>query len=286
MVRIMTKALITGASGFVGPYLWKELEEHGYDVTGFDLSGDNNKIIHCDITNADLVYKIISEEKPDVIFHLAGFSSVAKSFGNPDLCMKINVDGTKNLLEAVVKAGLKSKILIISSAEVYGKPKKIPIDENHSLNPLSPYGESRVKQEIIAFSYDLPVIISRSFNHTGEGQPDIFVIPSFKKQVEEAENEGIVYVGNLDVIRDFSDVKDVVKAYRVLVEKGTMGEIYNVGSGNGYKLRDVLDKIIKASGKNLNVKVDTERYRKSDIPELVADNTKIKRLGLTFKVLF
>lgn len=276
------KALITGINGFVGPYLQHELEKNGYDVYGIDLNGGSDKIFSCDITNFDSVLDVMLKIKPDFIFHLAGFSSVAKSFENPELCFKINVDGTKNLLDAVVKSGLKPRVLIVSSAEVYGRPKYIPIDEKHPLDPVSPYGKSRVEQEKLALSYNLPVIISRSFNHTGPGQPATFVIPSFKKQVSEAKDGDTIFVGNLDLVRDFSDVRDVVHAYRTLIEKGKVGEVYNVGSGVGYKLRDILDKMIKESGKKLKVEVDPKKYRDVDIPKLVCDNKKIMSFKVTF----
>lgn len=279
--------LITGISGFVGHYLREELESNGYtvyglDIRGDDITGEGKKIFQCDITDFNSIYNVIDNIRPDEIFHLAGFSSVAKSFENPELCFKINVDGTKNLLDAVIKAGINPKILVISSSEVYGKPKYNPIDESHPLNPISPYGESRVKQEKLCLEYikkhDLKIIISRSFNHTGPDQPETFVIPSFKKQIRDAKDGDTISVGNLDVVRDFSDVRDVVKVYCILLEKGQAGEIYNVGSGNAYKLKEVLDTLIKESGKNLLVQVSKERYRKADIEEQVCDARKLQKI--------
>ncbi|MFT4303215.1 MAG: GDP-mannose 4,6-dehydratase [Candidatus Woesearchaeota archaeon] len=267
------KALITGGKGFVGPYLKRELENNGYSVVVSDLKDSD---YDCDITNKEKVFSMISSIKPDYVFHLAGFSSVSKSFENPSLCFKINIDGTKNLLEACLDV---KKVLIVSSAEVYGKPEYVPIDEKHPLNPVSPYGKSRVEQEKIALNFS-NVVISRSFNHTGEGQPSTFVIPSFKNQINEAKNGDTIYVGNLEVIRDFSDVKDVVHAYRILLEKGVLGEIYNVGSGVGVKLKDILNKLILESGKDLKVEVDSNKYRKADIVELVANVSKINELGI------
>jgi GDP-4-dehydro-6-deoxy-D-mannose reductase len=269
-------ALITGIGGFVGPYLKQELESKGYTVYGLELNGQfNDKIIRCDITDFDSVYDAINKVKPDVVFHLAGFSSVAKSFENPELCFKINVDGTKNLLNAIIRIGIKPKILIVSSSEVYGKPKYNPIDELHPLDPVSPYGKSRVEQEELRKNYDLPIIISRSFNHTGPTQPDTFVIPSFKKQISEAKDGDSIYVGNLDVVKDFSDVRDVVRAYRILLEKGQAGEVYNVGSGKAYSLKKLLETLIKKSGKKIEVKIDPKRFRPVDIKEAVCDNRKL-----------
>lgn len=283
----LKKALITGITGFVGPHLKRELEHNKYDVYGLALSDGGNKVFKCDITNSDRVLEVIQEIMPDCIFHLAGFSSVSKSFQQPDKCYKINVTGTKNLLDAVKKSGIRPRILIVSSAEVYGVPKYLPIDEKHPLNPISPYGKSRVEQEEIALKSGLPVIISRSFNHTGPGQSDSFVIPSFRKQIKEAKDGGTIYVGNLGVVRDFSDVRDVVKAYRILVEKGKEGDIYNVGSGIGYGLRDILDKLVMLSGKKLEIKKDISKIRKDDIPKLIADNGKVLALGgISFRNIF
>jgi GDP-4-dehydro-6-deoxy-D-mannose reductase len=285
----MKKALITGVNGFVGPYLRKELEDNGYDVYGLDISKQGLNFFKCDITDAKSMQDVIKEVKPNFIFHLAGFSSVGKSFEQPELCFKINVDGTKNLLDAVKiirDKELNPRILIVSSADVYGKPEYIPINENHPVNPVSPYGESRVEQERISLNSGLSVVISRSFNHTGEGQPDIFVIPSFKKQVALAKEGEKVLVGNLDIIRDFSDVRDVVRAYRLIIEKGDERGIYNVGSGKGYKLGDILDTFIKQSGKKLKIEIDEKKFREADIPTLVCDNRKVKQLGAEFREIF
>jgi GDP-4-dehydro-6-deoxy-D-mannose reductase len=278
-------ALITGIGGFVGPYLTKELESKGYTVYGVDLNNvDNHKILHCDITDFDSVYSVINKIKPDLVFHLAGFSSVAKSFDNPELCFKINVNGTKNLLDAITKVGIRPKILIVSSSEIYGKPKYNPMDESHPLEPISPYGKSRLAQEELCKEYDLPIIISRSFNHTGTTQPDTFVIPSFRKQVSEAKDGDTIHVGNLDITRDFSDVRDIVKAYVMLLERGKAGEVYNVGSGNAYVLKDILNHFIKESGKKLVIDVDENRFRKADIEKQVCDCKKLHAItGLHFR---
>jgi GDP-4-dehydro-6-deoxy-D-mannose reductase len=267
-------ALITGVNGFVGPYLRKELESDEYDVYGFDLNA-GNKVFRCDITDFNSVFSVIKELKPDVIFHLAAFSSVGKSFEDPKKCFDVNVLGTKNLLDAVMKCGIRPKILIVSSSEIYGVPVYLPIDEVHPLNPVSPYGMSRLEQERLCKNYDLPIIIVRSFNHTGENQPETFVIPSFKKQVMDAKEGDTIYVGDIDVVRDFSDVKDVVKAYVALVEKGVIGEVYNVGSGNRYLLRDILYAFIKKSGKNLKIETDPSKYRKAEIKEQVCNPKKL-----------
>lgn len=286
----MIKALITGVNGFVGPYLVEELISNGYAVFGCSLEKESNltkltKYFSCDITNLENVEEVINSIKPDVVFHLAGFSSVSKSFENPKLCFKINVEGTKNLIDSFNKLKIFSKIMVISSAEVYGQPKINPVNENAELNPLSPYANSRIEQEKIALTYKNSIII-RSFNHTGLTQPDTFVIPSFRKQIVESKDGDKVFVGNLDIIRDFSDVKDVVRAYRILFEKGVCGEIYNVGSGKGHSLKEILEKMISDSKKSLIVVIDPKKYRSADIKELICDNLKIKKLGINIKGYF
>jgi GDP-4-dehydro-6-deoxy-D-mannose reductase len=284
----MTICLITGGTGFVGKYLKDCLLKHGHTVKTMDLNDPINPV---DITDRDMVLAEIRRIRPDRIYHLAGFSSVALSFKKPELCMKINVEGTKNLLKAISSCGLSPRTLIVSSADVYGKPQYSPIDEKHPTKPISPYGNSRIEQEAAALdwssSYKLPLVICRSFAHTGPEQPDTFVIPSFRNQVKQADDGGVIKVGNLEVIRDFSDVKDVVRAYVELIERDVPDSIINVGSGYGFRLKDVLDSMIKESGKSLSIEVDPSRFRPADIMELVCDNKKLYSLiDFRFKKLF
>ena len=276
------KALITGSEGFVGPYLKRELEENNYQVISTDLNG--NPDFRCDITDKNCLEKLILSVNPDVIFHLAAFSSPLKSFQQPDLCWKIGVEGTKNLLESASR--LKNcRVLVVSSSAVYGNPQYVPIDEKHPLNPVSPYAKTKVEQEKIALKYK-NTFIARPFNHTGPGQSKDFVIPSFKKQIKDAKENGIIYVGDLNIVKDFSDVRDVVHAYRILIEKGKPHEIYNIGSGIGYNLKEVLEKLIAESGKNLRIKKDPKRFGPAEIKKSICDNTKIKKLGIKFRRLF
>lgn len=278
------KALITGIDGFVGEYLEKELKDNGYEVYGLSVTASGHNRFLCDITNFDELNSIIKTIKPDYIFHLAGFSTLPESFKNPELCFKINVDGTKNLLKAVSDNGLNPKILIVSSSLVYGNPAYNPIDEKCPLNPASPYAHSRIEQEKAALDSGLDVVISRSFNHTGPTQKENFAIPSFKKQVRDAKDGDVILVGNLNVIKDFSDVRDVVKAYRLLLEKGVPGEIYNVGSGIEYSMRAILERIIHSSGKKLEIVVDPARVRPVEIPKSICDNRKLHAIiGFKFR---
>lgn len=269
------RALITGIDGFAGKYLEKELLDNGYEVYGLSRHSKGINRFSCDITNLNDLNSVINKVKPDYIFHLAAFANLPESFKYPELCYSIIVDGTKNLLKACKESNLNPKILITSSSLVYGNPAYNPIDEKCPLNPNSPYAHSRVDQEIIALDSGFPVIIARSFNHTGPEQKENFAVPSFKKQVRDSKDGDVILVGNLDVIKDYSDVRDVVKAYRLLLEKGIPGEIYNVGSGREYTMRDILNKIITLSGKKLHVEVDQNRQRSFDIPKTVCDPKKL-----------
>lgn len=275
------KALITGSTGFVGPYLKKELESHGYEVFGMDRNNPENlKSVFCgDIRDSGFVDDVIEKVLPDEVYHLAGFSSVKKSFEEPELTMEINVGGTRNMLEAIKKFCPKSKVLIVSSADVYGKPKKVPINENEEVQETSPYSKSRIAQEKLMNEFrDLDIVVSRSFNHTGPGQPEIFVLPDFVKQVVEIEKgikEPVIFTGDLNIVRDFSDVRDVVRAYYLLLQKGKKGEVYNVGSGKGCNLGELLKKIIALSDVEIEIKQDSSKMRPVEIVELVADVSKI-----------
>lgn len=242
----MKKLLITGSSGFVGPYVAKEFRKSNYEIFYAEHSTKENKENHflLDITDKSAVFDLIKKIKPDYIIHLAGFSSIFKSFTHPEECRKINVDGTRNILEALVKWAPQCRTLIVSSIHVYGNPQYSPVDENHPLNANSPYAESRIEQENLINKFDLDILISRSTNHTGPGQKE-FVVGDFCKQVVDIERgikEPIIYVGNLSTEKDFLDVRDVVKAYKLIIEKGKTKECYNVGSGNNITIGEILKK--------------------------------------------
>jgi GDP-4-dehydro-6-deoxy-D-mannose reductase len=279
------KALITGIEGFVGPHLNSLLKKYNLQTFGtyFQPVKNPEDFIHLDVTNREEVFEVLKKVQPDYIFHLAGFSSVKLSFKAPEKCQEINVQGTRNILDAIVENKLNCKVLIVSSAEVYGEPQLIPLTESHQLVAKSPYGESRIAQEALCEQYSkqhgLFIIISRSFNHTGPGQMDTFVMSSFAKQIVEMEKEpsGVIKVGNLEAIRDFSDVRDVVKAYYLALVEAKKGEKYNVCCGNGYKLKDLLQMMINKSPCNVQVEQDPSRLRPNDIPVLIGDNTKFKK---------
>ncbi len=279
------KCFITGVSGFVGPYLARNLLESGHTVSGIDREGGEIagcKVISCDLLDKKRVFEIVAAEKPDTVFHLAAQSSVPRSWEIPELTKKINVEGTRNLLDAVIAAGISPKILIVSSAQIYGVPEKLPITEKTPLNPQSPYAESRVEQELLVQQYSnkLKFFISRSFNHTGPGQPPTLVCPEFAKQIadiEKGKSAPVISVGNLESKRDFSDVRDVVSAYLLIVEKGVAGEVYNVCSGKAYSAKDVLDMLLSMSKVKVEIQPDPAKLRKKDVSVLFGSYEKLKR---------
>ena len=281
------KAFITGVGGFVGPYLAGHLAASGFEVFGIDRKGSKVggcSVEKCDITDYDSLFAIVGRVKPDAIFHLAGQSSVAKSWDEPELTKKVNVGGTKNLFEAIAAAKLNPQVLLVSSAEIYGVPKKLPITEEHSLSPISPYGESKVGQEKLAAEFvakrGLAIIVARSFNHTGPGQPPDFVCSNFARQVadiEKGRQPPVIKIGDRNVKRDFSDVRDVVVAYRLLVEKGIVGSAYNVCSGKAFTIGEILDKLLKLSGVKVRVEPDPSKMKNSVVPVLQGDNSKLAR---------
>jgi GDP-4-dehydro-6-deoxy-D-mannose reductase len=265
--------------------LSQEFEVSGIDIYN-NFEGNNRvKYYKIDVLDFDKLKQIINEIKPEYIFHLAGFSSVKKSFEQPELCKKINVEGTKNVLESVINANINPKILIISSADVYGIPKLIPTPETAELDPRSPYGESRKEQEELCKKYNkkINIIISRSFPHTGPGQQPVFVISDFAKQIAEIEKgnkEPIINVGNLEAKRDFTDVRDIVKAYLLALEKGKPGETYNICSGISHTIKKILDILLSLAKTKIKINQSLKKMRPIDIPFLQGDDSKfVKATG-------
>jgi GDP-4-dehydro-6-deoxy-D-mannose reductase len=270
------KALITGINGFVGPHLKQHLVNNGFEVFGTDISNGELVDYNVDLLDKQAVYDLISKITPDFIFHLAAQSSVKLSFIKPELTREINVTGTKNLLDAVKLIVPDSRILVVGSADVYGVPDETPLTENSKLNPISPYGKSKLEQEKLALSYGLNLVISRSFTHTGPGQTSIFVCSDFAKQIVEIENgkEAVINVGNIDVRRDFTDVRDIVKAYLLALEKCNFNEVYNICSGNTYSIREILNILLSLTDKDIRVESDPTKLRKNDILLMEGDNSK------------
>ena len=278
------KALITGSEGFVGKYLRQELEENGYEVLGLDLISGHNTII-ADLLNPEQVNDIIQREKPDCVFHLAGQANVGKSWQIPQKTIEINVSAAINLMEAVRNYSSSTSILLVGSSDQYGNLKEagISVNEETPMKPMNPYAISKVTQEQMgrayAKAYNLKICMTRSFNHGGAGQKPGFMIPDFASGIVKVERgeQGYLKVGNLISRRDFTHVKDVVRAYRLIAEKGTLGEVYNVGSGTTYSAQEVLDKLIALSPKPIPVQQDPARMRPSDTPVICCDHSKLTR---------
>ncbi len=293
----MKKVLITGASGFAGHHLIEHLlSREKFEITGtyhseesFNNSPLKEKIhwIKADLTDAENALNLITQTSPDYIFHLAAASEPSKSFKDPAFTFQSNVISQINLLEAVYENKLKSRLLIISSSEIYGlvKPEQLPIDEYTPLNPSSPYAVSKIAQDYLGLqyfnSYKLECIRARPFNHIGPYQRTNFVVADFAKQIAEIEKgkkEPTMMVGNLNAKRDFTDVRDMIKAYCLLIEKGTPGEVYNIGSGASHSIKEILDTLLSFSSKQISVITDPQKFRPADAPDIVCDNKKLIKL--------
>jgi GDP-4-dehydro-6-deoxy-D-mannose reductase len=290
------KVLITGIAGFVGSHLAELLVGKNYEVFGTCLaceSLDNIQslkkkiaLYECDIKDFDQLSKLVKNILPDQIYHLAAFSSVGKSFEKPLKTLEVNLQGTLNLMEILRNSKKKIKLLLVGSADVYGKVEKkdLPIKETLPLNPVSPYGASKACADILAYqyfkSYGVPVIRARSFNHTGPRQAKGFVIPDFASQIAQIEKgyaKPFIKVGNLEAERDISDVRDIVNAYYLLMKKGKLGEVYNISSGKSYKIKYLLDYLVNLSEKEIKVVHSQNKKRPTEIPVLLGDNRKIKK---------
>lgn len=288
------KALITGVSGFAGSFLAEELLQRGFEVSGTHISNDTENIkdikhklnLHrVDLLNVNDTVKCIQDIQPDYIFHLAALTSPAQSFKDPAAFMTNNITAQVNIFEAVRAFDIKAKILVISSSEVYGvvSSSDLPVNEDVRLSPGNPYAVSKIAQDFLGLqyfnSYGMDIVRVRPFNHIGPRQTPQFVVPSFVSQVvaiEKGKQEPVLTVGNLDAKRDFTDVRDMVKAYIEVLEKGESGEVYNIGQGKSYKIRDILDMLISLSAVRIDIELDPSKLRPSDIPDIYSDNSKIE----------
>lgn len=296
------KILITGITGFVGSHLADHIlahesraEVHGTrrwrskEDAADHLQG-KVQFHECDLTDSHSVYRVIGEVKPERIFHLAAQSYVPASWDSPAETFYTNVIGQANLLEAIKKlrpSGYDPVGLVAGSSEEYGHvlDGELPITEENPLRPLSPYAVSKIAQDFMAYqyykSYSIRMIRTRAFNHEGPRRGEVFVTSNFAKQIaqiEKGSREPVLHVGNLDAIRDFTDVRDIVRAYWLATESCLPGEVYNIASGRGWKIRDVLDLLLQLAKKpGIRVEQDLQRMRVSDVPILVGDSTKFRK---------
>jgi len=272
------RAAITGASGFVGRTLVAHLTEHGDHVVALSRSSGGP-----DLTNRADVMRSLSEFEVDVVYHLAAQSHVPTAWADPIGTIRVNVEGTQNVIDASAEAPGNPRVLVVSSAEVYGAvdPSELPISEQAPLRPNNPYAASKVAADAIAQQAWLgrgqDVIRIRAFNHIGPGQSPNFVCPGLARRIAEAEVSGAreIEVGNLDVRRDFSDVRDVVSAYRKIAESGRAGQVYNVCSGVDRSIGDIADGLLDLSTSDLQLVQNEELLRPVDTPIVRGDNSRL-----------
>lgn len=290
----MPTILITGGTGFVASHLLEALIQKGetnVHLTSYKDDGafiktlvDETKIHQINLANYNEVETLIEELKPEQIYHLASIASVGDSFEKKKFVLEMNLSLQLNLIDAILKHAPQSKLLHISTALVYA-PSNAPLDEKAALGPENPYGLSKLAQDLLTQisikSEGLNAVVIRPFNHIGERQATGFVIADLAKAIVEIENgqKESLQVGNLSSVRDFSDVKDMVQAYILLMEKGQRGEIYNIGSGVGKSIQEMLDLLVSLAKKEISVHVDPQKIRPIDLPHLVCDNEKISKLG-------
>ncbi len=274
------KALVTGAGGFVGRHLVAHLHACGDEVRTFDRESTPS----LDVTDPGAVEDAVISIEPDVIYHLAALSHVGESWDAPVRVFRVNIEGTLHVLRAAQAAG-GARVVVVGSADEYGAVDEhdLPLRETVPLRPLTPYGVSKVAADYLALqaflAEGLATIRVRAFNHIGPGQEPRFLLPGLAQRIAEAERDGrdAIVVGNLDAIRDLTDVRDVVAAYRLLAERGTPGEAYNVCSGRGLAVSEIAARLLARSDRPLRLRVDPALVRAIEVPQLVGDCTKLQR---------
>lgn len=271
------RAFVTGGSGFVGGWLQRHLTDSGDEVVAV---GEE-----VEISDAQAVREAITAARPEAIYHLAARAHVGDSWGDPIATVEVNTLGTLHVLEAARALAAPPRVLLVSSAEVYGVvgPDDLPVVEERTLRPVTPYAASKAAAEDLGvqawLGYGVPVVRARAFNHAGPGQGPTFLVSALSRRVAEAERAGAaeIAVGNLDPERDFTDVRDVVRAYRLLVEHGAPGEAYNVCSGRSVVVREIAERIVKISGAGLKLREDPDLLRPVEVPVLRGSNERVRR---------
>jgi len=284
------EVFITGREGFVGTKLDKELKEHGYSTSGTSLNeitgGEKENVFQCDITNPEKISKLIFDRRPTAIVHLAALVKPSEAIKNPEKTLKINLDGTRNIFEAVrAIPDYSPKIIIVGSSEEFGVVSSgTPVTEETPLNPVNAYGESKVlawklAQEYIK-KYNLDIISAIPFNHTGPGQALGFIAPDIAAQIVDIERglkEPILVTGNISHKRNFSDVRDVARAYRLLLELGKTGERYIISADNSVSLSYLVNTLIGQSLVKIEHRIDPNMARPADIVDISGSHEKISR---------
>lgn len=284
----MPRALVTGASGFAGPFLIRHLLGEGYEVVGAVHGPDRDLPDGCqpvslDVTDKDAVRKAVAKTPPHEVYHLAGLTRPAS--GEIEKFYRVNFNGALNLLEAVRKETPGAGVLLVGSAYAYGRVDR-PIAETDPFEPANHYGVSKAAADLLGRSYALQgmhVVNARPFNHSGPGQSPDFLLPTLVEQfaqIKTGRRNPVVELGNLDSVRDLSDVRDVVRAYHRMLLGGRPGEAYNVGSGRGVSVQEIFDLVRREAGVDVDLTVEPSRARATDIPYLVANTDKtLRELG-------
>jgi GDP-4-dehydro-6-deoxy-D-mannose reductase len=270
------RALITGGKGFVGHWLAAHLKDQGDDVAVID--------IETDVADGAAVRRVMADIEPDAVYHLAAMTHVGESWENPGQVLRVNVLGTAEILAAARSVEGSPRVLVVSSAEVYGVvgPAQLPLSEDTTAAPASPYAASKLAAEAVALQawrgYGQPVLVVRPFNHIGPGQSPNFFVPALAKRIVEARRSGThtLPVGTLSTRRDFTDVRDVVAAYRLLVELGTPGAVYNVCSGRDVAMSEVAAQLLELAQAHLTLETDPALVRPVDVPVLRGDAGRLR----------
>ncbi|MCY3797390.1 MAG: GDP-mannose 4,6-dehydratase [Chloroflexi bacterium] len=288
------RILITGAGGFVGRHLSAHIgsAQPRARLTGATLmSGETvhesvNDVYRIDLKDYSNVRQLLANCRPDAIYHLAAQAFVPRSFEDPWETLENNIRAQLNLIQACLELDIRPRILIVSSAEIYGasEPEQLPLNEDTAIRPTNPYSVSKVAQDMLGMQYflshNLPIMRARPFNHIGPGQNERFVAPAMARQIasiEQGQTEAVIYVGNLESKRDFTDVRDIVRAYHIIVEKGKPGEAYNIASGVAHSIRHLLDALLGLTETKIEIRVDRARLRPVDVPEIRGDSSKLHR---------
>lgn len=281
-MTIRKKLFITGAQGFVGQHLQATALSHAWQASFEVVGGD----AQYDITDRASLDNVINRAQPDAVIHLAAQSHVPTSFEDPEATYRVNFFGTYNVLRALAAAKFKGRMLYVGSADTYGlvAEEDLPIRELQPLRPRNPYAVSKVAAEALCYQWSqtgpFEVVTARPFNHIGPGQADNFAVSGFAKQVAEialGQRSAEIQVGDLDVTRDFTDVRDIAEAYLMLLLRGKSGEAYNVGSGKEHKMSDILALLIEVAGISARITIDPERFRPAEQRRLVCDASKLKQ---------
>jgi GDP-4-dehydro-6-deoxy-D-mannose reductase len=288
------KVFITGATGFVGHHLAEYLDDRDLLISGISFPGQPEEfgecrcktLYHLDLRDEKGVFDILEKVKPDWIYHLAAVSNVRHSWERRRETLEINLVGTLNLFEAVRTYCPDARLLYVSSSDVYGvlSPRENAISEEEKTRAVNPYALSKISGELLGRFYEqienLDIVFARPFPHTGPGQSSDFVCSDWAYQISQIEKgraDPVIHVGNISVQRDFIDVRDVVKAYYLLLDKGKKGEIYNISSGQAVSLEKILNILLSFSSISIKVNVDTSKLRKTDMPLLMGNNEKLKK---------